>query len=205
MGSRALVELSLPLTGSTAPAAPQSWTRTEDWPARRRRVPAGPGPPSDALYQEILDAVHTVVARLIGSGSVVSYIPRLATVDPRHFGVAIATVDDHIYGVGDWRTPFSIQSVSKVFALALAMGHTTHPIWTRVGHQPSEAPFDGLAQLECDRGIPLNPRRQRQLPRRTGRAGGLHHADHTIGGLPAAHTRGAHDDDDTTSWSAPRL
>jgi len=108
-------------------------------------------------YQEILDEVYTTLAPLVGSGRVVDYIPRLAAVDPRHFGLALATVDGDVCGVGDWRTTFSIQSVSKVFALALSMGDSGPGIWTRVGRVPSGGPFDGLQQLERERGVPLNP------------------------------------------------
>jgi hypothetical protein len=72
-------------------------------------------------YQEILDDVHAKVAPLIGCGRVADYIPGLAVVDPHRFGMALATTDGAVYGVGDWQTPFSIQSVSKVFALSLVL------------------------------------------------------------------------------------
>jgi glutaminase len=60
-------------------------------------------------------------------------------------------------GVGDWRQRFSIQSISKVFTLALAMEKDGETLWTRVGREPSGTPFNSLVQLESERGIPRNP------------------------------------------------
>jgi glutaminase len=108
-------------------------------------------------YQQIVDAVHAKIAPLIGCGRVTDYIPGLAGVDPRRFGLALAAADGAVYGVGDWQTPFSIQSVSKVFALALVLSHDSDAIWRRVGREPSGSPFNSLHQLERDRGIPRNP------------------------------------------------
>jgi glutaminase len=108
-------------------------------------------------YQEILDAVHATVSPLIGCGRVADYIPELAAVDPRRFGLALATTDGAVYGVGDWQTPLSIQSVSKVFSLAVALSGNNEAIWRRVGREPSGSPFNALQRLENDRGVPRNP------------------------------------------------
>ena len=55
------------------------------------------------------------------SGNVADYIPELGKADPDHFGISLATLDGHVYEVGDSRVAFTIQSMSKpiVFALAL--------------------------------------------------------------------------------------
>jgi glutaminase len=108
-------------------------------------------------YQEILDAVHEKVSPLIGCGRVADYIPGLAAVDPRRFGLALATLDGAVYGVGDWQTAFSIQSVSKVFSLALVLSRDNEAIWRRIGREPSGSRFNSLQQLEHDRGVPRNP------------------------------------------------
>jgi glutaminase len=108
-------------------------------------------------YEEILDDVHATVAPLIGCGRVTDSIPGLAVVDPHRFGMALATVDGAVYGVGDWQTPFSIQSVSKVFTLALVLHRDGEAIWGRVGREPSGSPYNSLQQLEHDRGVPRNP------------------------------------------------
>jgi glutaminase len=108
-------------------------------------------------YQNILDTVHATVAPLVGCGRRTESIPALTTVDPSRFGLALATVDGAAYGVGDWLTPFSIQSVSKVFSLALVLSRDAEGVWQRVGREPSGSPYNSLQQLEHDRGIPRNP------------------------------------------------
>jgi glutaminase len=108
-------------------------------------------------YQELLNQVLEEVRPVRGQGKVASYIPALAAVDPGQFGMALATVDGELYGVGDWRTPFSIQSISKVFTLALVLARDGDALWRRVGKEPSGNPFNSLVQLEYEHGIPRNP------------------------------------------------
>ncbi|MFD5145626.1 glutaminase [Streptomyces sp. NPDC058401] len=108
-------------------------------------------------YQALLEQVATDIAPLIGSGTTAEYIPALASVDPRQFGMAIADLDGNVYGVGDWKTPFSTQSITKVFALALALAEGGDSLWERVGREPSGNPFNSLVQLEYENGIPRNP------------------------------------------------
>src|SRR5689334_10674695 len=93
----------------------------------------------------------------IGEGKVADYIPDLGNVEPRQLGFAVATVDGAVYGDGDWQTSFSMQSISKVFTLALVLGHDDEAIWRRVHREPSGTPFNSLIQLEIERGIPRNP------------------------------------------------
>lgn len=73
------------------------------------------------------------------------------------FALAVATVDGEIHGVGDWERPFPIESISKVFALALAVGRDGPAVWRRIGREASGDPFNSLMQLEHDRGVPRNP------------------------------------------------
>ena len=54
-------------------------------------------------------------------GSVANYIPELGKADPDRFGISLATLDGHVYEVGDTRLPFTIQSMSKPFVFALAL------------------------------------------------------------------------------------
>lgn len=93
----------------------------------------------------------------LGSGRVADYIPALANQDPDHFGIAICTNDGHLYTAGEARTPFSIQSLSKVLLLTLALGARGDTLWQRVGLNPSGMPFNSLMQLETERGKPRNP------------------------------------------------
>ncbi|MER6994776.1 glutaminase [Streptomyces sp. NPDC000410] len=108
-------------------------------------------------YQEVLERIAADVAPLVGSGTPAEYIPALAAVEPNRFGMAIADLDGTVYGVGDWERPFSTQSVTKVFALALALSLDGGELWTHVGREPSGNPFNSLVQLEYENGIPRNP------------------------------------------------
>ena len=65
--------------------------------------------------------------------------------------------DGSAFTAGDAEEPFSIQSISKVFSLTLALGHVGDALWRRVGREPSGNPFNSIVQLEHENGIPRNP------------------------------------------------
>jgi glutaminase len=93
----------------------------------------------------------------IGKGRIATYIPALAAIAPDKFGIAIHTVNGDIFCHGDADEHFSIQSISKVFTLSLAMTLLGDEIWQRVGREPSGNKFNSLVQLEYEKGIPRNP------------------------------------------------
>ncbi|KQR80983.1 glutaminase [Sphingomonas sp. Leaf343] len=90
-------------------------------------------------------------------GTPAAYIPPLAKVDPAKFGMAVIEADGTCHLTGDAEETFSIQSISKVFALTLALGHVGDQLWTRVGREPSGSAFNSIVQLEFEHGIPRNP------------------------------------------------
>ncbi len=105
-------------------------------------------------------ALAEIVGRLSGSlerGKVADYIPELAGVDPRQFGLSICLCDGTQLNYGDAHTPFSIQSVSKAFTLAVALGRFGEGLWRRVGREPSSNAFNSVVDLELERGKPRNP------------------------------------------------
>ncbi|MEQ9325890.1 MAG: glutaminase, partial [Rhodospirillales bacterium] len=112
---------------------------------------------NDKGLAAILDQVCQDIAGDIGRGRVASYIPALASVDPRKFGIAVATCGGETVVAGDADEAFSIQSVSKVFTLSLALERTGARLWKRVGREPSGSPFNSIVQLEREKGIPRNP------------------------------------------------
>lgn len=112
--------------------------------------------PTDEL-QPLLDELVRESAPFAAGGKVADYIPALAQVDPARFGLALATIDGRLLGSGDWQVPFSVQSVSKAFTLALVLARDGEALWRRVGREPSGNPFNSLVQLEYERGIPRNP------------------------------------------------
>lgn len=107
----------------------------------------------DALLRGIADDVEDT----FGKGKVADYIPALAGISPRKFGMAVCTLEGQTYTVGDADEPFSIQSISKVFTLMLALKYVGVDLWKRVGREPSGTAFNSLMQLEAERGMPRNP------------------------------------------------
>jgi len=90
-------------------------------------------------------------------GEVATYIPELADADPKAFGLAVIDADGNVAVGGDADVPFSIQSISKVFTLTLALGKFGEALWRRVGREPSGSAFNSIVQLEYEKGIPRNP------------------------------------------------
>jgi glutaminase len=90
-------------------------------------------------------------------GEVATYIPELARVDRNAFGLAVVDVEGNVAAAGDCDMPFSIQSISKVFTLTLALGKVGDRLWQRVGREPSGSPFNSIVQLEREQGKPRNP------------------------------------------------
>jgi glutaminase len=90
------------------------------------------------------------------SGAVASYIPELKKSDPNHFGISLATIDGHIYEVGDCDVPFTIQSISKAFVFALALellgAETVEAV---IGVEPSGDSFNSIRLRPDNR--PHNP------------------------------------------------
>ena len=98
-----------------------------------------------AMDNAILENILRQVRPLIGQGKVADYIPALATVDGSRLGIAICTVDGQLFQAGDAQERFSIQSISKVLSLVVAMRHySEEEIWQRVGKDPSGSPFNSL-------------------------------------------------------------
>ncbi len=94
---------------------------------------------------------------LHAQGQVADYIPALAEICPKKIGVSIATIDGNTIGAGDYKIPFSIQSISKIFGLVMAMNRIGDDLWQRVNMEPSGQPFNSIIQLEWEKGIPRNP------------------------------------------------
>jgi glutaminase len=107
--------------------------------------------------QDLLADVLAAAEPHRGSGRVADYIPALAEVDPNKLGIAFADREGRVWGAGDCDQAFSIQSISKVFTLALALDRAGAALWERVGREPSGSAFNSVVQLESERGKPRNP------------------------------------------------
>lgn len=108
-------------------------------------------------YQEILNQIYGELSDLPLSGKVADYIPELGKVSPDAFGIHICCLEGGNYQVGDAEQKFSIQSISKVLSLVLALNLEGEKLWDRVDVEPSGDPFNSLVQLEYEAGIPRNP------------------------------------------------
>lgn len=108
-------------------------------------------------YQRILEDIFKEVDPGKIEGKVASYIPELAGVDPLKFGMCLTSFNGDRFFIGDHKTKFSIQSISKVLSLSMALGLVGEKIWERVGVEPSGNPFNSLVQLESEKGFPRNP------------------------------------------------
>ena len=108
-------------------------------------------------YSKIIEAAYKTVMETENVGTVPTYIPELAQVDPNKFGVYFYSLNKQSYGIGDCDEKFSCQSISKVLALCLAYSIIGDKLWKRVDVEPSGTSFNSLVQLEADNGIPRNP------------------------------------------------
>ena len=108
-------------------------------------------------YQNVLDEIYTEVRPYRRSGHQADYIPALERVNPDQFGMCLTTVDGHTFQVADSEVRFSIQSISKVYSLALCLSLRGEQLWKRVGKEPSGNAFNSIVQLEYENGIPRNP------------------------------------------------
>ena len=107
-------------------------------------------------FQTYLEALHARHASL-EDGEVASYIPELAKADPSSFGIAVATIDGHVYEVGDTRVPFTIQSISKPFTYGLALeDQGLERVLRKIGVEPTGDAFNAIS-LAPGSGCPLNP------------------------------------------------
>jgi glutaminase len=111
----------------------------------------------DIDLAEIVATVRRDMKDHIGKGRVADYIPALSRADPRKFGIAVVTCDGQTVTSGDAEERFSIQSVSKIFTLTLALERVGEALWQRVGREPSGSSFSSIVQLENEHGIPRNP------------------------------------------------
>ncbi len=108
-------------------------------------------------HQALVDGVLADVSAYKGQGKVASYIPALAEADPNKLGLALVLKDGSSFAAGDADESFSIQSISYVFALCLALHHVKGALWNHVGREPAGNPVNSVLQLELEKGRPRNP------------------------------------------------
>lgn len=108
-------------------------------------------------YLQILENIYKAILPYAHEGKQADYIPELAKVNPDQFGMCIHTIYGEMAAIEQADTRFSIQSISKVFALAMCLSIKNDDLWKRVGKEPSGTAFNSLIQLEVEKGVPRNP------------------------------------------------
>jgi len=107
--------------------------------------------------KNIINKIFSELSDYTGHGQVADYIPALSSVKRDSFAISVATLDGNVISAGDFSERFSIQSISKVFTLAMVSRHLGDKLWESVGREPSGTAFNSLIQLEQEKGIPRNP------------------------------------------------
>ncbi|WP_392885519.1 glutaminase A [Eubacterium limosum] len=107
--------------------------------------------------EAVLKQAHSA-AESDQSGANASYIPALAKVPSNLFGLTAVTADGTVIETGDSSYPFAIESISKVFSMALVMEAVgAQEMLKKVGADPTGLPFNSVMALELHRGKPLSP------------------------------------------------
>lgn len=123
--------------------------------ASGRLAPKNAGYANEPPLQRFLNACYEEF-KSDSSGAVADYIPELKRANPAHFGVALVTIDGHVYEVGDSAVPFTIQSVSKAFVFALALEAVGEErVAAAIGVEPSGEAFNSIRLTNDNR--PFNP------------------------------------------------
>ena len=111
-----------------------------------------------ALTQAQLDAWAFQAQTHTQGGQLPAYIPLLAQANPTWFAVQIQGIDGQIHTSGDRTALFPLMSVVKPFVLLFLLEQLgAEAVFSHVGMEPSDEPFNSLKQLEADRGWPRNP------------------------------------------------
>ena len=108
-------------------------------------------------FQGIINGINATAAKTDNRGLCATYIPELAKVDLAKFGIHLINIQQQSFSSGDSDERFSIQSISKVLTLSMALGLIGENIWERIDVEPSGDPFNHLSLLELENGIPRNP------------------------------------------------
>lgn len=112
--------------------------------AQAKRSPVAPN--RERVEAIVRDAYDRFRGNTEGKNA--DYIPYLAQVDPKLFGIAIVTTDDQVLELGDVKYSFSIQSISKVYSLALAMEELgPDKVFEKIGSEPTGRAFNSVTAV----------------------------------------------------------
>jgi glutaminase len=148
----ALVAVLAIATVTAQPAMAKTATATKPASSSKTSTSTSAGLP----YQSAVNDAYAKFKSL-QEGKNADYIPALAKVDPNIFGIALITVDGKIYSTGDLTSEVSIQSISKVFTMALVMEEQgTDAILNNMGVDATGQPFNSIVAVEQYKGSEMN-------------------------------------------------
>ncbi|WP_185982683.1 glutaminase [Aureimonas mangrovi] len=107
--------------------------------------------------KSVLKEIVEETGKVAEPGKATGNIPLLSKADTKKFGIAVITREGEVAVAGDADEAFSLQSISKVFSLTLALEDQGTKVWERVGREPSGDPFNSIIDLERHKGFPRNP------------------------------------------------
>ena len=109
--------------------------------------------------EELLKELVENNRKYAANGKVANYIPELDKADKNALGIFVTTLDGQEYCAGDYNTKFTIQSISKIISLMLAiLDNGEEYVFSKVGMEPSGDPFNSIRKLETSsRKKPYNP------------------------------------------------
>lgn len=108
--------------------------------------------------QNAMEQAMEVGQKIIPAGNVATYIPELGKARKDALGLCIQTLDGEVYKCGDTNIRFTIQSVSKVISLCMAIElRGAETVFEHVGKEPSGEAFNSIVELDINSGKPFNP------------------------------------------------
>jgi len=110
------------------------------------------------MFRQVVNQALELGKDKTAQGRVATYIPELGKADPSDIGICVYTKDGQKISAGDTTKRFSIQSISKIISLAIALeAYGADKVFENVGMEPSGDAFNSLLKLENADGTPYNP------------------------------------------------
>ena len=108
--------------------------------------------------EKIIEEAMKCAREEIPKGAVANYIPELGLVDPNQLGICIYPLQGEKIQLGDWDTRFTMQSISKIVSLCVALElFGSEKLFEKVGAEPSGEAFNSLVELDLNSNKPYNP------------------------------------------------
>jgi glutaminase len=112
---------------------------------------------TDSRTKAALERAYAKVVN-VKDGKNADYIPALAKVDPNIFGIALVTVNGEVFTTGDMKSEVSIQSISKVFTLAMVLEQLgADAVEKNIGVDATGQAFNSIVAIEQYKGAEMNP------------------------------------------------